>query len=858
MLKIVVLLRLYCSRQSNIDRIVLSPDRKTLITIDVDGFALFINFPKRVVIAHFNFKNPVTAFAFSPDSKFFVVATKGAKVKVFEVPSVDHKVYSPLILYKKYANLHSQEITGVTWTTDSRFFLTWSEDLTLKLMSLHKLPGYLPFTFGGNKKKIVNAFFNEDNTRIFTVSQNGTVLLWKWTDEKGEGVQKVLEFQQFKMQKRLKTGPKENEYIPVEEDISLYSDFEKKITQGRFLLEKKTKFQLQNQAKVTSCDYNSNIQATGNKILVIGQSNGVFALFNMDTLESLHSFQISENKINSISINTSGEWIALASRELGQLFVWEWKSETYVMKQQGHFFDLNTIAYSPDGALIATGGDDGKVKLWTTKNCLCFVTFSDHTAQVTDLKFIPKKGNAVLSSILQALKLTQFTCLSIDSTGDLVCAGAMDPFEVYIWSLRTGQLIDTLSGHTGPISCVQFAQQGSLLATGSWDHTVRVWDIFEKKGIIDTLSHSSEVIAVDFHANNKDMVSTTLSGQMYMWQADEGHLIGTIDCKNDLAGGRMRDDRTTAKNSTKNKHFNSIAISPNGDFIIGGGNSKNICLYDMRFKLMIKRFAVTQNRSLDGVLQILNSKHVSGEAGVADHELDIDSDLEEDAWQFRNQADSNLPGAKKPNNAQSIKRNTKLAVRIKKVLFSPDGTQFSCATTEGLVIYSLRNDYQVFNPVDIDENVTLDNIIQCVKKEEYLPALLMALKINEIEVIDKIYKCIPLENVPLISAHFPSNYLFKFLDFLAHELEKGKDLEWTMIWIKNLLKYQEQALKKYKELGQGGKGRSLMLKIYSGLQFYDNSVKKIANENMHMMKFMIRTAEFRKEESTTEQEQELE
>lgn len=220
---------------------------------------------------------------------------------------------------------------------------------------------------------------------------------------------------------------------------------------------------------------------------------------------------------------------------MGQLFVWEWRSETYVMKQQGHFFDLNTLSYSPDGTLIVTGGDDGKVKLWTTKNSLCFATFSDHTAKVTDLKFIPKKGNAVLSSsldgtiraydlvkyrcfrTLQAPKLTQFTCLSIDSTGDLICAGAMEPFEVYIWSLRTGQLVDTLAGHTAPISCVSFAHQGSLLATGSWDHTVRVWDIFEKKGIIDTLSHSSEVVSLDFHPNNKDLVTSTLSGQMYIW-----------------------------------------------------------------------------------------------------------------------------------------------------------------------------------------------------------------------------------------------------------------------------------------------------------------------------------------------------
>jgi hypothetical protein len=59
---------------------------------------------------------------------------------------------------------------------------------------------------------------------------------------------------------------------------------------------------------------------------------------------------------------------------------------------------------------------------------------------------------------------------------------------------------------------------------------------------------------------------------------------------------------------------------------------------------------------------------------MAEHELDIDSDLEEDAWQIRNQADANMPGAKKLNNAQVIKRKTKLAIRIKAIRFSPDGT----------------------------------------------------------------------------------------------------------------------------------------------------------------------------------------
>jgi len=156
-----------------------------LITIDVDGFALIINYAKQVIIAHFNFRDHVTALSFSPDSKFFAVAT-GKKVKIFEAPSVSHKTFSPLVLYKKYGNLHSDDIRGISWSNDSRFFISWSDDLTVKMMSLHKIVGFLPFTFSGNHKKIVNAFFSEDNTRIFTVSQNGVVLLWKWTDEKSE------------------------------------------------------------------------------------------------------------------------------------------------------------------------------------------------------------------------------------------------------------------------------------------------------------------------------------------------------------------------------------------------------------------------------------------------------------------------------------------------------------------------------------------------------------------------------------------------------------------------------------------------------------------------------------------------
>jgi periodic tryptophan protein 2 len=113
-----------------------------------------------------------------------------------------------------------------------------------------------------------------------------------------------------------------------------------------------------------------------------------------------------------------------------------------ILKQQGHYYDIASIAYSSDGSLLATGGEDGKLKLWQTRSGFCFVTFSEeHTGSITDLKFIPPKkqhGGAVILSasldgsvrafdlvkyrnfrVMSAPTPVQFTSLGVDSQGDV-------------------------------------------------------------------------------------------------------------------------------------------------------------------------------------------------------------------------------------------------------------------------------------------------------------------------------------------------------------------------------------------------------------------------------------------------------
>ena len=114
--------------------------------------------------------------------------------------------------------------------------------------------------------------------------------------------------------------------------------------------------------------------------------------------------------ISSIAINPTGDWIALGCAGLGQLLVWEWQSETYVLKQQGHANNMSCLAYSPDGQCIVTGGDDGKVKLWNTTSGFCFVTFHEHTAAVRGVTFSTNRKFVVSSSIdgtVRAFDLTR-------------------------------------------------------------------------------------------------------------------------------------------------------------------------------------------------------------------------------------------------------------------------------------------------------------------------------------------------------------------------------------------------------------------------------------------------------------------
>jgi len=367
----------------------------------------------------------------------------------------------------------------------------------------------------------------------------------------------------------------------------------------------------------------------------------------------------------------------------------------------------------------------------------------------------------------------QLGCIGVDCSGDLVAAGGIDVFEVYLWSLTTGKLTEVLAGHEGPVGGLAFSPSltSSSLATVSWDKSLRVWDAIESSGARETISLGSDGLAVAWRPDGQAVSVATLNGQIQTFDVRTGTQTGTIDGKKDLGAGRADDDKISAKKKREKAHFKSLCYSADGSIILAGGQSKNICIYHVGESLLLKKFEVTQNRSFQGMDETINRKKMTEFGPLASIEdRDLGTKLK-------------LAGSK---TVDMSSRTLRLEVQVSALQFSPTGRSFSAISTEGLLVYSLDR-HLVFDPVELDLDITPVRIRRELAKENFLQALLMALKLNERILIRQCLESVPHTDVMLLAKQIGEKYLPALLQFVAEEAETSRHLQFYLIWTRSLL-----------------------------------------------------------------------
>jgi len=832
--------------------LALSPNGITLIAVNEDGEIHLISLISRTVLHKLRTNRPIKAVQFSPDSRHFAL-TKENGVFVYKCPGPHSREYSPFVMERVLQGPYD-ETTCLAWSSCSRIVAVGSADMTVRIYALEKFKNFSVCCLGGMTDPVVGTFFESGSLDCYSVSRGGQLAIWDSSIE-------MEQLEEGELVKKTKKIPKDKAENEEEDDVNddqenktVVADETSSQDTNRLVYKRVAKHFLRDSleaegrgTELTCADYHSKT-----KILITGFSNGCFLLHSLPDVSLVHSLAIANQPIASVVFNNTGDWVALGCPDLGQLLVWEWQSETYVLKQQGHSMSMVSVSYSPDGSLLATAGEDAKIKLWNTQSGFCFVTFSEHESSVTGLVFTPS-GKVVLSSSLDGTvrafdmaryrnfktftspRPVQFSCVSVDSSGEFVAAGGHDVFEVFLWSLTTGRLVEVLSGHEGPVGALAFSPSvaSSQLATVSWDKTLRIWDAIASSGTREATALGSDGLAVAWRPDGQAVSVATMAGQIMTFDAKTSVQTGTIDGRRDLGAGKGDADKISAKSKRKNASFTSLCYSADGSSILAGGKSKNICIYHVGESLLVKKFEVTQNRSFDAMDETINRRKMTEFGNMA---------LVEDREEGTGLA---LPGTKKVDMSS---RTFKPEVRVTGLMFSPTGRSFVATSTEGLLVYSLDRRI-VFDPYELQIEITPQHIRRTMRGGELGKALVMALRLNEKDVVREVVEQVPVGNVELLVKDAPEKYIPRILEFVAEEFEETRHIEFYLKWTLFILSQHGRFLKE--KCTDFMPVFNLLLK---NLMRKKDNLGKVCDNNKYAIKYLMALEETRERSGTGEED----
>lgn len=830
----------------NFESIALSPNGTTLIAVDEKGQGLLISMISKTVIYQHNFKMKVPSVSFSPDGKY-LAACRGNRVTIFRAPGLHMGEYNPFIMERMFRGPYD-DVTCIDWTSNSKIIAVGSKDTSVKIYGIPKLKHFKRYSLGGHADIIIGVFFEENSLDLTTISRNGRICIWEcnldlsaleeMTDSPPEKKKSKSDDNENDID--LNTGEERIEKLENEEDSDneeLDEDSDLKIN---FKLVSKNIVLDKGKLQLTCSNYHKKI-----RLLVIGRNDGTFLLYELPDLTLIHSLTITDQIISTVTLNNTGDWIALGCETHGQLLVWEWQSETYVLKQQGHSSAISSLCYSRDGNYIATGGEDGRVKLWNTQTGFCFVTFNEHSSSVSAIRFANNRKFLVSASLdgtvrafdmtryrnfrtLTSTKPVQFGSLAIDSSCEFVAAGGQDVFEIFLWSLKVGRLLEILTGHEGPVVGLDFhpGLTSTELASVSWDGTLRIWNAVETDMQYEAIRINSDCLDVVYRPDGNEVAVASLDGQISMFEPKTGQQKGFIEGKKDLQVGRSDTDLITALRKQEARSFTCLCYSADGKYLLAAGQSKYICIYHREEEIIVKKIEVTQNRSFDAVDDFINRRKMT-EFGNKDLIL-MRSEI----------YDISLPGSKKGDMAS---RTFKPEIRVYSIQFSPTGQSFAAASTEGLLIYSLDSG-QVFDPFMLEESITPESIRNAKEDERFSEALMMSIKLNETNLIKEVIESVPSNQIELCTLSFADVYIEKLLTFVANSLESSQHFQFYLLWTKSLIT-------KCKNIPL-----PLLVALQKNLMRKYNDLSRICDHNKYSLQFLLKIGESK---SKTEKSPEL-
>jgi WD40 repeat protein len=247
------------------------------------------------------------------------------------------------------------------------------------------------------------------------------------------------------------------------------------------------------------------------------------------------NFEGHSREINDVAVSNDGKLLATASVDYTAR-IWDIKTRQEI-KSIMHTNPVSKVKFSPDNKEIITAGHQ-TVSIWDIESGKLKTTFIQKNYFINDLAISPDGKKIAISIGGDSLNILIFHrgeqpkidtikgyrnavyCLAFSPTGNELAAG-YDNGLVIIWNLTNGQRTD-LNSHKYRVLSMDYSRDGKMLVSGSFDKTAQIWDL-EKRQIVKTLSgHTNFVQAVMFSPNGQFVATGSDDKTAKIWDVNTG------------------------------------------------------------------------------------------------------------------------------------------------------------------------------------------------------------------------------------------------------------------------------------------------------------------------------------------------
>ncbi|GAX38291.1 NB-ARC domain-containing protein [Nodularia sp. NIES-3585] len=245
----------------------------------------------------------------------------------------------------------------------------------------------------------------------------------------------------------------------------------------------------------------------------------------------------------SVAFSPDGKLLATGDTK-GEIRLRQVADGKQVFVCQGHTSWLISLAFRRDGKIIASGSSDDTVKLWDVETGQCLNTLQGHKSEVWSVAFSPDGQTLVSGSDDQTVKLWSVStgkCLKtfqghtswvhsvgFSPTNGQMLASGSDDQTVKLWDISTGECLKTLKGHRDGIRAIAISQDGQILASSSEDQTVKLWDISTGECLKTLQGHSNEIYSVAFSYQGNLLASGSHDQTIKLWDISTGECLKTF------------------------------------------------------------------------------------------------------------------------------------------------------------------------------------------------------------------------------------------------------------------------------------------------------------------------------------------